>query len=144
MSPSGDATDAVPGAFHALPFAVGAQYDFQWPFLLWAAGIFGKAEGRRAAACRSTFTRPCMGQPSCAWCSELYAKPRASTAAQLGQEVLGVLLSQREGCLRTSQARSTAEVYHFVHSSFSQCSFLPVIKSCVRNHSCLVHFFRVY
>lgn len=45
MPPARDAANAVPGAFHALPFAVGAQYDFQWPnALLWAAGIFAKAE----------------------------------------------------------------------------------------------------
>lgn len=76
MPPATDAANAVPGAFHALPFAVGAQYDFQWPnALLWAAGIFGRAEDPMAAACRSTSTRPCMGQPSCVWCSELYAKP---------------------------------------------------------------------
>lgn len=31
MPPARDAANAVPGAFHALPFAVGAQYDFQWP-----------------------------------------------------------------------------------------------------------------
>lgn len=59
MPPATDAANAVPGAFHALPFAVGAQYDFQWPnALLWAAGIFGRAEDPMAAACRSTSTRP--------------------------------------------------------------------------------------